>query len=70
MRTFILALTLLASCATPGVAQPRDQSTNRNVRQQQSDQLHRLSPAERIRCNQPRKALNAASRRACRTIGK
>jgi hypothetical protein len=66
MRTFAIAIVLSGSCATLGWAQPPDQSTNRNVLQPQSQPVPRPSPAERIRCNQPRKALNAASRKACR----
>jgi hypothetical protein len=70
MRTFVLVLILSGIYVTLGLAQPPNQSTARNVLQQQSSQNHRPSPAERARCNQPRKALNAASRRACRSIGK
>src|SRR5207302_4470790 len=74
MKTSLMAMVVMASCTTFGLAQTPGQSQNpqnRNqVLQQQPRQLLQPSPGEIVRCYQPREVLNASSRDACRAIGR
>jgi hypothetical protein len=71
MKLYVMAIALIASSTTIGFAQTSEQSQNRNqVLQQDSRPAVQASPGELMRCDQSREILNAASRDACRAIGK
>jgi hypothetical protein len=72
MRIRFLMIILMACFTTSALAQAPggDQLNYRLALEQKSQQYARPSPspAERVRCKVRRPALNAASRRACKTI--
>jgi hypothetical protein len=71
MKLCVMAIALIASSTTTGFAQTSGQSENRNqTLQQDSSPAVQASPGELMRCDQSREILNAASRNACRAIGK
>jgi hypothetical protein len=68
--SFLIVLTACFSTFALAQAPARDRSSNQLALQQKSQQYFppQPSPAERVRCKVRRPALNAASRRACKTI--
>jgi hypothetical protein len=63
MRIILVAALATVMCAPIGLAQTAKPKSPPAVSSSQ------LSPAERVRCKQTPQALNAANRRACRSIG-
>jgi hypothetical protein len=71
MKLYVLAIVLIASSTTIGFAQTLGQPENRNqTLQHDSSSAVQASPGELMRCDKSREILNAASRDACRAIGK
>jgi hypothetical protein len=68
MRIVLVAVLATAMCAQAGVAQTSKEKSPQATSSVQPPR--QLSPAERMRCKQAPQALNAASRRACRSIEK
>jgi hypothetical protein len=72
MRIRSFMIVLMACFTTSALAQvPKGERFNYQLALEQKSQQYvppRPSPAERVRCKVRRPALNAASRRACKTI--